>query len=488
MGKKYLGIDIEDRFLKLVVMKDGKVQKTCLEVMPDNIVMGGRIAAFHALSDYLRDTVRRNKIRVKDVAFALPSETYYIRRVKLPKMTAAQLQINLPYEFHDYLQDDTDQYVFDYSVLSVDEKSMELLIAALSKRQVEQYKEMCKRAGLRLCKLVPDVLAIQEIVLPSENPAAYRKRLAAQEKSRSEEEKRENRSEAREKKQHLRDRKRNGLSVEELSARAAEEARANGMQPADAVSATPGNAAASANEMTPGNAAASANGMAPGNAAASANEMTPGNAAASANGMAPGNAAAYANGMTPGNAAAPANGMAPLNAASSGSIAATEEKRKDYAVLSLEYSRDRLHFFSNGAYEITRNLGITEKQICEVIAQNEGVDIHIAQLMLDRNQNHVLEQEQVSDLLQAVATEVMRVMNFYNYNNPRNTIDAIYYYGREVDSAFLERIQSMTELPIRPLTDLLEKPAGMPGTKKLLEEPAGNELLMMLQGYGAVLE
>lgn len=442
MGKKYLGIDIEDRFLKLVVMKDGKVLKTCLEVMPDNIVMGGRIAAFHALSDYLRDTVRRNKIRVKDVAFALPSETYYIRRVKLPKMTAAQLQINLPYEFHDYLQDDTDQYVFDYSVLSVDEKSMELLIAALSKRQVEQYKEMCKRAGLRLCKLVPDVLAIQEIVLPSENPAAYRKRLAAQEKSRNEEEKRENRSEAREKKQHLRDRKRNGLSVEELSARAAEEARANGMQPAGAVSAAPGNATA------------------------------------------------------------PANGTAPGNAAPSGSIAAAEEKRKDYAVLSLEYSRDRLHFFSNGAYEITRNLGITEKQICEVIAQNEGVDIHIAQLMLDRNQNHVLEQEQVSDLLQSVATEVMRVMNFYNYNNPRNTIDAIYYYGREVNSAFLERIQSMTELPIRPLTDLLEetsensgpkksrseKPAGMPGTKKLLEEPAGNELLTMLQGYGAVLE
>ena len=420
MGKKYLGIDIEDRFLKLVVMKDGKVQKTCLEVMPDNIVMGGRIAAFHALSDYLRDTVRRNKIRVKDVAFALPSETYYIRRVKLPKMTAAQLQINLPYEFHDYLQDDTDQYVFDYSVLSVDEKSMELLIAALSKRQVEQYKEMCKRAGLRLCKLVPDVLAIQEIVLPSENPAAYRKRLAAQEKSRSEEEKRENRSEAREKKQHLKDRKRNGLSVEELSARAAEEARANGMQPADAVSATPGNATA------------------------------------------------------------PANGTSPANAAPSGSIAAAEEKRKDYAVLSLEYSRDRLHFFSNGAYEITRNLGITEKQICEVIAQNEGVDIHIAQLMLDQNQNHVLEQEQVLDLLQSVATEVMRVMNFYNYNNPRNTIDAIYYYGREVDSAFLERIQSMTELPIRPLTDLLEESSGTAG--------AGNELLTMLQGYGAVLE
>ena len=38
MGKKYLGIDIEDRFLKLVVMKDGKVaeQGTHEELLAKN--------------------------------------------------------------------------------------------------------------------------------------------------------------------------------------------------------------------------------------------------------------------------------------------------------------------------------------------------------------------------------------------------------------------------------------------------------------------
>lgn len=437
MGKKYLGIDVEDRFLKIVVMKDRRVLNTYLEIMPDNMVIGGRIAAFHALADYLREVVRKNKIRVKDAAVVLPSETYYIRRVHLPKMTAAQLQINLPYEFHDYLQEDTDQYVFDYSVLSVDEKEMELLIAALSKQQVEEYKEMCKRAGLRLCKLVPDVLTIQEIVLPPEDPVARKKRLAEEEKSRNGEKKEESRNAAREKKQRARDRKKNGLSVEELAQRAAAEAKAKGLQTGSSIEAA--DMGTNAGSLTAG-----------------------------------------AAGQIPGGGTFP-GAVSGGNTASGGVGAGTElqtGQQKDYAVLGMEYSRVRLHFFSGGAYEITRNLGTTEKQICELIAQEKGVDVHIAQLMCDRNQDGVLEQEDIADLMQALATEVMRVMNFYNYNNPRNTIDAIYYYGRESNPLLLDRIQSVTELPVRPLTELIQGDG----------EGQQENLLMMLQGYGAVLE
>ncbi len=469
MGKKYLGIDVEDRFLKIVVMKDRKVTATYLEVMPDNMVIGGRIAAFHALADYLREVVRRNKIRVKDAAVVLPSETYYIRRVHLPRMTAAQLQINLPYEFHDYLQEDTDQYVFDYSVLSVDEKEMELLIAALSKQQVEEYKEMCKRAGLRLCKLVPDVLSIQEIVLPPEDPAARKKRLAEEEKSRSDGEKKESRNAAREKKQRARDRKKNGLSVEELAQRAAAEAKAKGLQTGnDTEAAGMGTNAESLNAGTAG--PIPGIGTFPGGTTSGGGPV--GGTFQGDSGAAAGNAAGTNGGQAAGTAGS-------AHAAGANAVAEPQaEKRKDYAVLSMEYSRVRLHFFSNGAYEITRNLGTTEKQICELIAQDEGVDVHIAQLMCDRNQNGVLEKEDIADLIQALATEVMRVMNFYNYNNPRNTIDTIYYYGREANPLLLDRIQSVTELPVRPLTELIPD----------ADEGQHEDLLMMLQGYGAVLE
>ncbi len=470
MGKKYLGIDVEDRFLKIVVMKDRKVTATYLEVMPDNMVIGGRIAAFHALADYLREVVRKNKIRVKDAAVVLPSETYYIRRVHLPKMTAAQLQINLPYEFHDYLQEDTDQYVFDYSVLSVDEKEMELLIAALSKQQVEEYKEMCKRAGLRLCKLVPDVLTIQEIVLPPEDPTARKKRLAEEEKSRSDGKKEESRNAAREKKQRARDRKKNGLSVEELAQRAAAEAKAKGLQTGNDTEAVGmGTNAESLNAGTAGQILGV--GTFPGGAASGNGPV--GGTFQGGPGAAAGNAAGTNSGPAAGTAGS-ASAAAGVNAGAE----QPEEKRKDYAVLSMEYSRVRLHFFSNGAYEITRNLGTTEKQICELIAQDEGVDVHIAQLMCDRNQDGVLEKEDIADLIQALATEVMRVMNFYNYNNPRNTIDTIYYYGREANPLLLDRIQSVTELPVRPLTELIPD----------ADEGQHEDLLMMLQGYGAILE
>lgn len=468
MGKKYIGIEVEDRFLKLVVMKGRKVLATYLEVMPDNMVVGGRIAAFHALADYLREVVRRNHIRVKEAAVVLPSETYYIRRVHLPKMTAAQLQINLPYEFHDYLQDDADQYVYDYSVLSVDEKEMELLIAALSREQVGEYKEMCKRAGLRLYKLVPDVLTIQEIVLPPEDPAVRKKRLAEEEKNRSGAEKEENRNKAREKKQKARDRRKNGLSVEELSERAAQEAKSRGMQSAEGAGLSP-------NVIGAESSVSSVQGVAsgiPGNASA-------GTGFAGAIGVP---AAGGIPGGIPGTGNAAAGAGSPVGspnaAGTAGAAEVQQPAKKDYAVLSMEYSRIRLHFFSGGAYEITRNLGTTEKQICELIAQNQGVDIHIAQLMSDRNQDDVLEREEITDLMQALATEVMRVMNFYNYNNPRNTIDCIYYCGREASPLLLDRIQSVTELPLKPLTELLELPEGS----------KDENLLMMLQGYGAVLE
>ena len=445
MAAKYIGIDVEDRFLKIVVMNGSKVTRTIQEVMPDNMVVGGRIAAFHALADYMREVVKRNKVRVRKAVVVLPSETYHIRRVRLPRMSARQLQINLPYEFHDYLQEDTDQYVFDYSVLSSDEKEMELLVAALSKSQVSEYKNMCKRAGLTLVKLVPDVLTVQRIVLPPEDPAVRKKRLALEEKEKARLRKEEAKAASEEKKALERSHRKSGLSVEELSERAAEEARMRGTQGSEADN----------HEMAAGT----------GLPIGSFGTGTASNAQSTLNGAA-------------GSAGLASSGSVGGSAASMPAASASSAAFQDYAVLCIEYNKVKLHFYSNGAYEITRNLNINEKRACEVVAREKDVDIHIAQLMVDRNQDNVLGSEAVLDLLQDFATEVMRVINFYNYNNPRNNIDAIYYYGRIISKELVAAVEEVTGLPIRPLTDLLSDNCGE--HKK--------DLQVMMQGYGAVLE
>ncbi len=413
MAGKYLGIEVEDRFLKIIIMNKGKVTRTILEVMPDNMVVGGRIVAFHALAEYLREVVKHNKIRVRSTAIAIPSESYYIRRVRLPRMTHRQLLINIPYEFRDYLQEEADQYVYDYAVLSSGEQELELLIAAFSKEQIAQYKAMCKRAGLTLVKLVPDVLALQQVVLPPEDVAERRKRLAGEEKQRAAQIKEEQRQQQKQQRALEKEKRRGKLSVDELSRRAAEEAKAHGIHTDE--TALQQDAAQSEDKVQ----------------------------------------------------------QTELRTAS---------QSKDYAVLCMGYSRMQLHFFSGGAYEITRNLTASEKSLCEAIAEEKGVDVHIAQVMLDANQNGIAESELVTDQIQTLATEVMRVMNFYNYNNPRNSIDCIYYCGRAAHPVFAEHIQESVDLPVRPLTELLPDGVNLP------KNPDEDNLLLMMQGYGAVLE
>lgn len=413
MAGKYLGIEVEDRFLKIIIMNKGKVTRTILEVMPDNMVVGGRIVAFHALAEYLREVVKHNRIRVRSTAIAIPSESYYIRRVRLPRMTHRQLLINIPYEFRDYLQEEADQYVYDYAVLSSGEQELELLIAAFSKEQIAQYKAMCKRAGLTLVKLVPDVLALQQVVLPPEDAAERRKRLAGEEKQRAAQIKEEQRQQQKQQRALEKEKRRGKLSVDELSRRAAEEAKAHGIHTDE--TALQQDAAQSEDKVQ----------------------------------------------------------QTELRTAS---------QSKDYAVLCMGYSRMQLHFFSGGAYEITRNLTASEKSLCEAIAEEKGVDVHIAQVMLDANQNGIAESELVTDQIQTLATEVMRVMNFYNYNNPRNSIDCIYYCGRAAHPVFAEHIQESVDLPVRPLTELLPDGVNLP------KNPDEDNLLLMMQGYGAVLE
>lgn len=413
MAGKYLGIEVEDRFLKIIIMNKGRVTRTILEVMPDNMVVGGRIVAFHALAEYLREVVKHNKIRVRSTAIAIPSESYYIRRVRLPRMTHRQLLINIPYEFRDYLQEEADQYVYDYAVLSSGKQELELLIAAFSKEQIAQYKAMCKRAGLTLVKLVPDVLALQQVVLPPEDAAERRKRLAGEEKQRAAQIKEEQRQQQKQQRALEKEKRRGKLSVDELSRRAAEEAKAHGIHTDE--TALQQDAAQSEDKVQ----------------------------------------------------------QTELRTAS---------QSKDYAVLCMGYSRMQLHFFSGGAYEITRNLTASEKSLCEAIAEEKGVDVHIAQVMLDANQNGIAESELVTDQIQTLATEVMRVMNFYNYNNPRNSIDCIYYCGRAAHPVFAEHIQESVDLPVRPLTELLPDGVNLP------KNPDEDNLLLMMQGYGAVLE
>lgn len=63
-------------------------------------------------------------------------------------MTVDQLKLNLPFEFHDYIGDELEQYQFDYGVIERTEDQMDLIAACCRKTCVSSF-ETCKNGKIK---------------------------------------------------------------------------------------------------------------------------------------------------------------------------------------------------------------------------------------------------------------------------------------------------------------------------------------------------
>lgn len=367
MPRKVLGFDINADTMKVAVC-DRKLhlERYLVADVPENMIKDGKYLSPDAMGDFIKETLRQYRLQGSFAAVALPENEYYLRRIRLPKMTTQQLAINLPFEFHDYITGEPSDYVFDYRVLSMGEKEMELLAATTTKAVSFTYQRIMKRAGLKLYKLVPDVLGIQSILMPN-----------------------------------------TGNEQKEEKPKQGKKAAKEGQAPAESAGTTPQSPTAKAEE-------------------------------------------------------APA------------------VRHQDYAVLSILRSASQLHFFSNGSYEITRDLNTGVPAILSAITDATGCDPHLAVLMMEHNQDHILESPAVTGILDAMATEIMRVVNFYNYNNPKNNIDRILYCGEPIfHDALAGRVEETVGLHCVPVTSLLPDPAGIEGAENVNLAP---------QAYGILTE
>lgn len=159
--KKNLGIDIGDGTIKFVFDDNFLVIDT-----PENAVNNGSLITFEAMSDLLKETVKHNNIREKKVSLIIPDEDVFLNRLNMPYMNTKQLEVNLPYEFKELVGNNKDDYIYDYSIISCDEKNgIELLGAAVRKDLIAKYSEMFDKAGLKLVKAMPRQMAITNILL-----------------------------------------------------------------------------------------------------------------------------------------------------------------------------------------------------------------------------------------------------------------------------------------------------------------------------------
>lgn len=152
-GKRLVGFDIGDRYVKIAVTVSGRIKKCVIVKTPDGLVSDGVILSMDAMADFLRETAKSHHIAHGNAAVVMPDPLVYTKIVDMPAMTESQLNYNLPFEFRDYLTDDKSNYIFDYAVRRIvtdvdgEPIGMNVMACAVLKRSIAEYRSMFRRAG-----------------------------------------------------------------------------------------------------------------------------------------------------------------------------------------------------------------------------------------------------------------------------------------------------------------------------------------------------
>ena len=329
--KNCLGIEIGHYRIKIAYAEKGELREFISER-----VEGIDRNDMRQYADLIKDLLKEYAIRCRNVVFVIRQEDAYVRRFELPLMTEEQLRLNLPYEFHDYIGNEMDKYVFDYAMIHADQEKMDLIGAACTKELSQQFEKLDKMAHLKLVGLVPAVLGLEWILEYAEERMADEKK-ALETKLNAEPHKKE------------------------------EKENAEGAEKSETV--------------------------------------------------------------------------------------------KDYAILDLGTQALRIHFFRQGIYDITR----TMEPGCEEIEQIRLGDKNKMQelgIEVEEENREETDKEKMAAVLEEQyrtrAVQVMRVLNFYSFNNVNNTIDSLYYCGGGARyGELIDALKETLDLPVRSVAELL---------------------------------
>lgn len=502
MAGKMLGIDIGTDTVKMAYVKGSEVVRFIEAPLPENAVKNGRVISFNALADVIRTMRKENRIHCRRASVSVAAtNNIVVRRITMPKMTEEQLVVNMPYELHDFLNSDIKDYLFDYSLISMGEKDMTLMACAIGRSTVENFRIMAKIAGIKIEKIVPDVIALQAILPAPVNIAPEqteeKKDTVKTESGDSSEDEiiamtpREERKAKKKAEAEAKKAAKQEAEEEKAAKKAAEKKDISGLPnhsdqtmnldtragSADVLTSEPISRSEdkhSETEQTTVAAEPSGSAAEPSGTSSKmpwemsdeerkeASESVGKKPEAEEKGAAGQSISddREMNHSTDGQQT-DAHGSAVQD---SGRQTSPQTNARDFVILDIGHSGTRMYFYSNYTFEITRNIDAGSDRIVDIIARNNGMDRHAALTRLTTNQPSVMSDPEVDDEVSNLVAQVMRSINFYGYNNLNNTIDRIYYMGSGIPTeCYLKRLEEATEMTCEPVSDLLPEEARAEG-------------------------
>ena len=91
--------------------------------------------------------------------------------------------------------------------------------------------------------------------------------------------------------------------------------------------------------------------------------------------------------------------------------------QRDMCIVNLGYTAAYLYIYRGAFFESRREIDMGMGRLEELVAQHCGVDIHVAHGYVLQNYNNVLSSDYAVDFYRRLSVEVMKAVNFFNYNN-----------------------------------------------------------------------
>ncbi len=149
----------------------------------------------------------------------------------------------------------------------------------------------------------------------------------------------------------------------------------------------------------------------------------------------------------------------PEEAAYAGILAANPPDTEDICFADIGYNAIRLQIFRNGSFITRRTAELGLRDVVQALADTRGIDVHMAHEHLRSDYENALTDPACAQIYHRMAVEIMKAVNFYNYNNRQQTLHDIYLCGGGAAIEPLRgAISELTDLALHPAHELL--PAG----------------------------
>jgi type IV pilus assembly protein PilM len=134
-----------------------------MTMLPPETVVDGALMNFTAIVDKIKDLVAANRLRQKDVTFAVSGNSVIIKKISLPEMTPEELEENIQWEAEQYIPFDIADVNVDVQILNArtGQGQMDVLLVAAKKDVIQDYMAVVQESGLRARCADVDTFAIQ---------------------------------------------------------------------------------------------------------------------------------------------------------------------------------------------------------------------------------------------------------------------------------------------------------------------------------------